>query len=205
MLRERVPDAKIGFFLHIPFPSFELYRLLPWRSELLSGLLGADLIGFHTYDYVRHFLSSVRRILGYEHTVSEVQTGSRLVHVDLFPMGIDYDYVEATASSSPVKKDAARLRQKIGAQKVILSFDRLDYTKGIPIRLNAFDALLKKKPEYRGKVSLIVVAVPSRTNVAQYQILQKQIDGLVGRINGKYGTTEWTPVLTLVIFCRLAR
>jgi trehalose 6-phosphate synthase/phosphatase len=194
MLRERLPNAKIGYFLHIPFPSYELFRLLPWRSEILSGMLGADLVGFHTYDYVRHFLSSVRRILGYEHTASEVQTGTRLVRVDLFPMGIDYNRFANATANVEVQKEVARIRQKIGNKKVILSSDRLDYTKGIPLRLEAFDALLSKKPEYRGKVSLIVVAVPSRTNVVQYQQLKRQIDELVGRINGKYATTEWIPV-----------
>ncbi|MCW4017214.1 MAG: bifunctional alpha,alpha-trehalose-phosphate synthase (UDP-forming)/trehalose-phosphatase [Candidatus Bathyarchaeota archaeon] len=194
MIRERLPNAKIGFFFHIPFPSYEVFRLLPWRSEVLSGMLGADLVGFHTYDYVRHFLSSVRRILGFEHSLNEVQTGTRLVRVDLFPMGIDYNRYSNGASSSRVQKEVERLRRKTGKQKIILSSDRLDYTKGIPLRLEAFDALLSQKAEYRGKVSMILVTVPSRSNVAQYQALRKRIDELVGRINGKYGTTDWLPV-----------
>jgi trehalose 6-phosphate synthase/phosphatase len=194
MIRERLPEAKIGYFLHIPFPSYEVFRLLPWRAEVLSGLLGADLVGFHTYDYARHFLSSVRRILGYEHTLSEVQTGMRLVKVDQFPMGIDYERFFSSASSDAVKKEVARIRRRVGTQKIILSSDRLDYTKGIPLRLEAFDAFLGKKPKYRGKVSLLLVAVPSRSNVSQYQMLKKQIDELVGRINGKYATTSWMPV-----------
>jgi trehalose 6-phosphate synthase/phosphatase len=194
MLRERLPDAEIGYFHHIPFPSFEIFRHLPWREEILSGLLGADLIGFHTYGYVRHFLSSVRRLLGYEHTFGEVRTGTRMVRTDLFPMGIDYHRFADSAGSTQVQKEIARIRQKYGKRKIILSFDRLDYTKGIPLRLEAFDALLAKKPEYRGKVSLVVVAVPSRTGVGRYQALKKRIDELVGRINGKYGTTDWIPV-----------
>ncbi len=194
MIREHLPEAKIGFFLHIPFPSYEIFRLLPWREEILSGLLGADLVGFHTYDYARHFLSSVRRILGYENSLSEIQTGTRLVRVDLFPMGIDYNHFYDTASSASIQREVARIRKKAGTQKIILSFDRLDYTKGIPLRLEAFDALLDRKPEYRGKVALYLVAVPSRTNVGQYQMLKKQIDELVGRINGKYATTDWMPV-----------
>lgn len=194
MLRERLPEAKIGFFLHIPFPSYELFRLLPWREEILRGILGADLVGFHTYDYVRHFLSSVRRILGYENSLSEIQTGTRLVKVDLFPMGIDYNHFFNTASNEDIQKEVARMRKKAGNQKIILSFDRLDYTKGIPLRLEAFDAFLNRKTEYRGKITLYLVAVPSRTNVSQYQILKKQIDELVGCINGKYATTDWMPV-----------
>lgn len=194
MLRERLPEAEIGYFHHIPFPSFEVFRHLPWRREILSGLLGADLIGFHTYGYVRHFLSSVRRLLGYEHTFGEVRTGTRVIRTDLFPMGIDYHRFADSAGSAPVQKEIARIRQKYGKHKIILSFDRMDYTKGIPLRLEAFDALLEKKPEYQGKVSLVLVAVPSRTSVNSYKVLKKRIDELVGRINGKYGTTDWVPV-----------
>ena len=194
MLRERLPDAEIGYFHHIPFPSFEVFRGLPWRREILAGLLGADLIGFHTYGYVRHFLSSVRRILGHEHSFGEVRTGTRVVRTDLFPMGIDYHRFADSAGSTPVQKEIAGIRHKYGRRKIILSFDRLDYTKGIPLRLEAFDTLLEKKPEYQGKVSLVLVAVPSRASVGRYQALKKRIDELVGRINGKYGTTDWVPV-----------
>jgi trehalose 6-phosphate synthase/phosphatase len=194
LLRERLPDAKIGYFHHVPFPSQEIFRLLPWREEVLQGLLGANLIGFHTYDYVFHFLSSVRRILGYDNYLGEIQVGARLTKVDVFPMGIDYQRFADAAASPVVEKEIARTMRKIGKRKVILSFDRLDYTKGIPLRLEAFDALLDRKPEYRGKVSFILVAVPSRINVSQYQALKKQIDELVGRINGKYCTTDWAPV-----------
>jgi trehalose 6-phosphate synthase/phosphatase len=194
MLREHLPDAKIGYFHHIPFPSFEIFRYLPWREEILEGLLGADLIGFHTYDYVRHFLSSVRRIIGYEHSFGEIGTGTRVVRADIFPMGIDYHRYSDAASSSSVQKEIASIRRKYGRRKIILSFDRLDYTKGIPLRLEAFDALLEKKPDYQEKISLMLVAVPSRTSVGQYRALKKRIDELVGRINGKYGTTDWVPV-----------
>ena len=194
MIRQRLPKAKIGFFLHIPFPSYELFRLLPWRAEILNGLLGADLVGFHTYDYVRHFFSSVRRILGYEHSLSEIQTEDRLVKVDLFPMGIDYNRFYSAASSVGVKKEIARIRKRVGTRRVLLSSDRLDYTKGIPLRLEAFDAFLSKNAEYRGKIVFYLVAVPSRSNVVQYQVLKKRIDELVGRINGKYANADWTPV-----------
>ncbi|RXE56682.1 trehalose-6-phosphate synthase [Methanoculleus taiwanensis] len=194
MLREHLPNAEIGFFLHIPFPSYEIFRLLPWRKEILEGLLGADLVGFHTYDYIRHFLSSVRRILGYEHSLGEVVTGNRVVRADMFPMGIDYQQFAGAVSEPAVQEEIARARGQYGDRKIILSFDRLDYTKGIPLRLEAFDAFLEKKPEYRGKVSFILVAVPSRTAIEHYQALKQQIDELVGRINGKYATTNWVPV-----------
>jgi len=194
MVREHLPDAKIGFFLHIPFPSYEIFRLLPWRVEILEGLLGADLIGFHTYDYVRHFLSSVRRILGYEHTLGEITAGSRVVRVDMFPMGIDFEQFSDAVGRPEVQEEIRRTRKKNGRRKIILSFDRLDYTKGIPLRLEAFDTFLEKKPEYREKISLIMVAVPSRTSIGLYQALKQQIDEMVGRINGKYGTADWLPI-----------
>ncbi|MDN7025019.1 bifunctional alpha,alpha-trehalose-phosphate synthase (UDP-forming)/trehalose-phosphatase [Methanoculleus sp. FWC-SCC1] len=194
MLREELPDAAIGFFLHIPFPSYEIFRLLPWRKEILEGLLGSDLVGFHTYDYLRHFLSSIRRILGYEHTLGDVTVGNRTVRVDMFPMGIDYQQFAEAAESPAVQEEIQKAREQYGDRTIVLSFDRLDYTKGIPLRLEAFDTLLEKKPEYQGNVSLILVAVPSRTAIEQYQALKQQIDELVGRINGKYGTTEWLPV-----------
>ncbi len=194
MLRERLPSVRIGFFLHIPFPSFEIFRQLPWRKEILEGLLGADLIGFHTYDYVRHFLSSVRRILGYEHALGELTVGNRLVWVDMFPMGIDYRKYADAVQDAEVQAEIRRTRKKYGRRKIILSFDRLDYTKGIAHRLEAFDAFLEKHPEYRGGVSLILVAVPSRATIWHYQQLKHQIDGLVGRINGRYGTLDWVPI-----------
>ncbi len=194
MIRERLPDAKIGYFQHIPFPSHEVFRLLPWRTEILEGMMGADLIGFHTYDYVLHFLASVRRILGNDNQLGEIQTGTRTVKVDVFPMGIDYQRFVAVARNPLVQKEMASTLRKVGKRKIILSFDRLDYTKGIPQRLEAFDTLLERKPEYRGKVAFILVAVPSRISVTQYQALKKQIDESVGRLNGKYGTTGWVPV-----------
>jgi trehalose 6-phosphate synthase/phosphatase len=194
MIRERVPDATIGFFLHIPFASSEVFRLLPWRSEIVEGLLGADLVGFHTYDYVRHFNESVRRVVGYEHSLGYITADDRLVRVDAFPMGIDYKRFSAAGGLDEVKGHLERIREQVGGAKVILSIDRLDYTKGIPPRLEVFDLFLEKHPEYRGKVTLILVAVPSRTGVEHYRLLKRRVDELVGRINGKYGTIGWMPV-----------
>ena len=194
MIREKLPDAQIGFFLHIPFPSYEVFRLLPWRKEILTGLLGSDLIGFHTYDYVRHFTSSVRRILGHEQTFGQITHEDQITKVDAFPMGIDFDrFANADANTQWTQNflDQCRLEGKC---HVILSVDRLDYTKGIPQRLEAFDHFLEKYPEYKQKVMLILVAVPSRTSVDQYQKLKQEVDGLVGRINGKHGTIGWMPV-----------
>ncbi len=194
MLRKRLPNATIGFFLHIPFPSYEVYRLLPPRAEILEGLLGADVVGFHTYDYALHFIFSVMYLLGYEHTFGEIAVGDRIVKVDAFPMGIDYEKFASAVDNPRVIRDLKRLRRRLGDVRVILSVDRLDYTKGIPQRLEAFDLFLERYPEYREKVTMILVGVPTRTGVEHYMMLKKQVDELVGKINGKYGTVGWNPV-----------
>jgi trehalose 6-phosphate synthase/phosphatase len=204
ILRERRPDLLIGFFLHIPFPSFELIRILPWREEIISGILGADLIGFHTYDYARHFISSVKRLLGYDVDFNQIKLESRQVFIDVFPMGIDYKKFEKQAlevQSKPIQErskehqDIDRFLLGKPDRKLILSIDRLDYTKGIPERLKAFRYFLKKYPEYKEIVSLIMLTVPSRTDVEQYQNLKNEVDVLVGNINGEFGTLNWNPVI----------
>lgn len=203
MVKEKKPDISIGFFLHIPFPSYEIFRTLPWREEILQGLLGADLIGFHTYDYERHFLSSIRRLLRLDVSFNEVHIEDRIVKVDSFPMGIDYKKFSdaGKANSHNAIEDQSDFQQRLNVHKestqnakLILSIDRLDYTKGIAKRLNAFEYFLNKHPEYKEKVRLIILAVPSRSNVPQYQLLKKEIDELVGRINGAFSTVNWTPI-----------
>ncbi len=203
MVREKRPNTSIGFFLHIPFPSYEIFRTLPWREEILEGLLGSDLIGFHTYDYERHFLSSVRRLLGLDVSFNDIYLDHRVIKVDSFPMGIDYkkfkDAAIAHQQSTKEKRSDFQIKlddHKASAPdtKLILSIDRLDYSKGIAKRLNAFEYFLNKYPEYKEKVRLIILAVPSRSNVPQYQLLKKEIDELVGRINGELSTVNWTPI-----------
>jgi trehalose 6-phosphate synthase/phosphatase len=194
LLKERLPKSEIGFFLHIPWPSFEVFRLLPWREEILNGLLGADLIGFHTYDYVRHFLSSVTRIIGLERTFSNISVDNRVVKVDAFPMGIDYETYSRSIEDSGVAREANKIRKRVGERKIILSVDRLDYSKGIIERLEAFDLFLSGNPQYRGRVTLIMVAVPTRTGVEDYNALRNRLEQLVGRVNGEYGTMGYIPV-----------
>jgi len=194
MLREKMPDAAIGFFLHIPFPQYEVFRLLPWRKEVLSGLLGADLIGFHTFEYVTYFFNAVRRILGYEQEMTRIRAGDRRVKVDTFPMGIDYRRFAGAVHDPLVEKEITRIRQFVGTEKIVLSVDRLDYTKGVPLRLMAYDALLDAHPELKEHITLVLVAVPSRTRIDQYTRLKHEVDQLVGRINGRHGTMCWTPV-----------
>ncbi|TRX48805.1 bifunctional alpha,alpha-trehalose-phosphate synthase (UDP-forming)/trehalose-phosphatase [Fulvivirga sp. M361] len=194
LIREKLPSVSIGFFLHIPFPSFEVFRLLPWRRQLLDGVLGSDLIGFHTYDDMRHFLSAVSRICFISNQHGQLNKDGRTVEVDSFPMGIDYEkYANSSASPQTLSREV-KFRTSLGAQKLMLSIDRLDYSKGIPARLEIFDLFFQKYPEYLGKVSLMMVVVPSRDNVEQYRGLKEEIDLLVGRINGKYGAVNWTPI-----------
>ncbi len=194
LIRDKLPNAKIGFFLHIPFPSFEMFRLLPWRREILEGILGADLIGFHTYDYATHFLNSAARIAGVEHSMGTLTVGNRLVKVDAFPMGINYDKYSQAPHDSKVQQYASEIRKKVGDRKIIISIDRLDYTKGIIERLEVFELFLAQNPHYEGKVTLILLAVPSRAYVESYMQLRKRLERLIAKINGEHGTVGWMPI-----------
>ncbi len=195
LIRREAPDASIGFFLHIPFPSMEIFRYLPWREEILLGMLGADLIGFHTYDYTRHFLSSVLRILGREQEYGQVVAGNRLVKADSFPMGIDAGKYAAAVTEPAVLKERKRLREKLKVEKIIVSVDRLDFSKGIPERLKAFELFLENNIKWHNRITFVMLCVPSRTKVEEYRQLKREIDELVGRINGRFGAPGWLPIL----------
>ncbi len=195
LIRDSISDATIGYFLHIPFPSYEAYRILPWREEILEGLLGSDLIGFHTYDYERHFLSSVHRILGLELNMNRVDFQGRNVKADCFPMGIDYERYSKQAESPETELEMQKIRDEIGNRKIIFSIDRMDYTKGILQRLEAYECFLETYPEYKEQVTLIFVTAPSRSKVEEYQMLKSDIDELVGKINGNFSTISWNPIL----------
>ncbi|NLP58309.1 bifunctional alpha,alpha-trehalose-phosphate synthase (UDP-forming)/trehalose-phosphatase [Lutibacter sp. B1] len=204
ILKRKRPDLSIGFFLHIPFPSYEIIRILPWREEILNGVLGADLIGFHTYDYARHFISSVKRLLGHDVDFNKINLENRQIYIDVFPMGIDYKKFEDKAleiQTKPIQErskehqDIDRFLLSVPNRKLILSIDRLDYTKGIPARLKAFRHFLRNHPEYKERVSLIMLTVPSRVDVKQYQDLRSEVEKLVGSINGYYGTINWNPII----------
>ncbi len=194
MIREKLPEATIGFFQHIPFPSYEVFRTIPWRREILKGMLGSDLIGFHTYDDMRHFLSSVNRLVGIPNSQGYVESEKRRVRVESFPMGIDYDKYASSAAAPETLEKEVKYRTSLGNRKMILSIDRLDYSKGIPVRLKAFEEFFEQYPEYLEKVTLFMVVVPSRDQVEMYKHLKEDIDLLIGRINGKYGTVNWIPV-----------
>ena len=250
LVRARHPDARIGWFLHIPFPSPEIFRQLPWGRELLDGTLGADLIGFHTVEYERSFLGAVHLLA--DATCDGDGSGrirlpdGRTATADAFPIGIDYGLYRRTAQSGLAKamrhgieaeagkRSARRYVSSLEAEseatdeaathgdawahslhdddaapapapvlratpvasdnKVIVSVDRLDYTKGIPARLRAYDMLLDRYPEWRGHVTYYLVATPSRQHVGTYQRLEEEVDRLVGRINGRYSMLSWTPI-----------
>ncbi len=194
LLRERLPKAIIGFFLHVPFPSYEIFRLLPWRWEILDGLLGADLVGFHTYDYVVHFLESIHHVLGYDSAMGQIVISRGMTKADAFPMGIDCEKYSAAVQSQKVLTQVGKLRQRFGGQKVILSVDRLDYTKGIAQRLEAIQLFWEKNPQYLEKVTFIMLVAPSRLRAGPYKLLKDEVDKLVGAINGRYGTVGWTPI-----------
>lgn len=197
MVRKKMPEASIGFFLHIPFPSYELFRLMPspWRKGILEGMLGADLIGFHTHDYRTYFLRSIMRILGLTNHMGEVFNENRLLKVDNFPMGIDYMKYHSAASSAPVMKEKKELQKNFSGTSLILSIDRQDYSKGILNRLLGYEHFLKTNPQWLEKVTLVMTIVPSRIGVESYQQIKSNIDELVGNINGKYGKLSWTPVI----------
>ncbi|CAN6644040.1 alpha,alpha-trehalose-phosphate synthase [UDP-forming] [Trichomonascus vanleenenianus] len=197
MIREEIgPNIKVklGFFLHTPFPSSEIYRVLPVRREVLLGVLRCDLIGFHTYDYARHFLSSVARILRISTSPNCVEFENRTVTVGAFPIGIDTEKFVEGLEKPEAKQRMAVLRSKFEGVKIIVGVDRLDYIKGVPQKLHAFEVFLEEHPEWIGKLVLVQVAVPSREDVEEYQNLRAMVNELVGRINGRFGTVEFTPI-----------
>ncbi|KXJ90260.1 trehalose-6-phosphate synthase 1 [Microdochium bolleyi] len=197
MLRNQLGDKKnirIGYFLHTPFPSSEIYRILPVREALLEGLLHCDLLGFHTYDYARHFLSSCSRILGTTTTPTGIVFNNRFVTVGAFPIGIDPEKFTEGLQKPYVQDKIAFWSRKFEGMKLIVGVDRLDYIKGVPQKLHALEVFLTEHPEWRGKIVLVQVAVPSRQDVEEYQNLRAVVNELVGRINGKFGTVEYNPI-----------
>lgn len=194
MLREARDDLEIGFFLHIPFPASEVYRLLPVREELLRGLLGADLIGFHTIDYARHFLTSCVRVLGLEVEHDSVSFEDRRVEVGVHPIGVDVARFDALLDSSEVAARIDELRSQYGARRIVLGVERLDYTKGVGHKLRAFERMLERREDLRGHVTLLQVIVPSRLDSPDYSGLKRELEEHIGRINGRFGQVGSTPV-----------
>lgn len=195
LIREEFKDITLGYFQHIPFPSHEIFRLIPWRDELLKGMLGADLLGFHTFDDVRHFISATAHLLSVQVDVNRIWYQDRIIVAEPFPMGIDYEKFAQLSHSKIVKKHIQALRQQYGAQKVILTIDRLDYSKGILQRLMAFEQFLIENPGWHEQVLLYMIVVPSRDNVEEYHRLKDEIDRYVGHINALYRNVDWYPIV----------
>ncbi|KDQ57368.1 glycosyltransferase family 20 protein [Jaapia argillacea MUCL 33604] len=192
--KQSFTGIKIGFFLHTPFPSSEIYRILPVRREILLGVLYCDLIGFHTFDYARHFLSSCTRILGLPTMPNGVEFEGRLAHVGTFPIGIEPESFIQNLKKESVKQRVASLERRFQGCKVIVGVDRLDYIKGVPQKLHGLELFLTQHPEWIGKVVLVQLAVPSRQDVEEYQNLRSTVNELVGRINGRFGTVDFMPI-----------
>lgn len=192
----RQGDAKIsiGYFQHIPFPPDEIFRCIPWRDELLKGLLGSDLIAFHTYNDTQHFINACTHIIGLTMKNNSLQVGDRSVYAEVYPMGIDFHKFSSLAESPEVQARSRAIKERFQHRKIILSIDRLDYSKGILERLYAFEHFLINWPEYKNKVVLYMLVVPSRDNVPQYKLLRDEIDRMAGHINAVHGTNEWTPI-----------
>lgn len=197
LLRGEFPELTIGFFLHIPFPSYEIIRLMPkqWQEDMLTGMLGADVVGFHTIDYAAHFLQSIQMVLGLDHDRHIIRYKDRLVKVDVFPISIEYERFNEAYDDEKVKHHRQLLHQKWNQQKIIFSVDRLDYTKGVSNRLKAYESFLLQNPEYHGKVVFIIVIVPSRDTIPKYAERKKMIDEMISNINSKTGNIHWQPVI----------
>jgi trehalose 6-phosphate synthase/phosphatase len=197
MLRNEIPQAKIAFFLHIPFPNIDIFSILPkkWCNEILQGMLGSDVVGFHIDEYLRNFLHCAKHFLGYKYKKGKILIPDRLVKAGSFPIGINFQkYFEALKNKNIVDK-VKKLKQNLKNYKVLLSIDRLDYSKGIVNRLKGYELFLEHNPQYWEKVVLVMVIVPSRVGIEQYQRTEKQIDELIGRINGRFGNVNWIPIL----------
>lgn len=195
LLRQQNQELNIGYFHHIPFPSEELFMNIPQRKELIEGLLGADLVGFHTFADSQNFLNACKKILHVPSTYNQLKYKDRHIFIESFPMGIDYEKFVHTSSLPEINTIATQFRGHFPDQKIIISVDRLDYSKGILERLSAFLTFLEKYPEWHSKVVLYMLIVPSRDKVSQYKKLKDEINRKVSEINSTYGNLSWTPVL----------
>ncbi len=199
MIREQAANRRIAFFLHIPFPAVEVFKVLPRRDIILRGLLGSDLIGLHVPEYVEYFLDAVERLL----PASEVQIDrvracilyqGRTIQVKAFPISIDFQQIETLASSEEIQTKTKQLKERYGNQKIGLSIDRLDYSKGILENLESIRVFFEKYPTYKKRFCFIQIAAPTRTEVPEYQKMKEEIDQAVGRINGALAEDNWIPI-----------
>ncbi|MFO8100431.1 MAG: trehalose-6-phosphate synthase [Salinibacter sp.] len=193
-IREERPDATIGHFWHIPWPAMEVFRILPWSRDLLRGMLGCDLIGFHVEEYVDNFLESAETLLDADVEGNVIRYNGRETRAEAHPIGIDVERFKRMAHDPSIDEEAQKFRDRLGTDYVVIGIDRLDYTKGIRSRMLAFEEFLEKNPEYHGKVSFFQIATPSRTELQSYQQIRREVDEVVGRINGRFARDSWVPV-----------
>lgn len=197
LLRRHFPELNISFFLHIPFPTNDIFRFLGKTEQrgLLEGLLGADVIGFHTSGYAQNYFQCISKLLKLTYDRQEFVHEDRNIKVDVFPMGIDYRGIQDIARTEKCVALRKKLCSDFAGYKLVLSIDRLDYTKGILNRLMAYNQLLQRYPGWREKVVLMLIVAPSRREITAYQQIKRSIDEWVGNINGSYGTNTWVPVI----------
>ncbi|MBS1616028.1 MAG: bifunctional alpha,alpha-trehalose-phosphate synthase (UDP-forming)/trehalose-phosphatase [Bacteroidetes bacterium] len=194
MLRAAFPELTIGFFLHIPFPAYPVFMALPWRKDILEGLMGADVLGFQTYDDVHNFTDSANRVLEVNFVGNEVKAGERTVLAHAFPISIDYRKFQELSESKEVLSASKTLHTLLRGNKLAISVDRLDYSKGIIQRLQAYELFLNLHPEWLGKISYFHLVVPSRDQVRNYRELKEEMDKLISSINGRHATFDWLPI-----------
>lgn len=193
LLKHAKPTLRVGFFLHTPFPSYEVFRCHPRRQELAEGIMGADLIGFHTYGYLRHYRSTVLRLLGLDSEMTRIRHEGHESQLGVYPIGINAPQFQAELDKPEHREQLDRFRQTHGRQRVILSVERLDYTKGILRRLDAIDLLLSRYPNI-DELKFIFISIPSREGVEQYRELREEVERRIGRLNGKYATLHNSPI-----------
>lgn len=198
MVRDINPNANLGFFCHIPFPHYEVFRILPTRKPILQGMLGSDIIGFHTKSYARYFMECAQALLPRQVEIVDPETlryEGRSIKVQAFPISIDSHMIETLAAAPEVDEGVDQLQQSFyPAEYIGLGVDRLDYTKGILDRLECIALFFEQHPEYRKRLVFVQIAVPSRTKVLEYQQMKQEIDEAVGRINGQYSEDGWVPI-----------
>ncbi|PYE53123.1 alpha,alpha-trehalose-phosphate synthase (UDP-forming) [Deinococcus yavapaiensis] len=194
LLRRASSRARVGFFWHIPWMPYSMMRVLPWLDEVTRGILGADLVGFHTEEYAHDFVRAALALPGVTRTEGGVRFEGRDVRVEAHPISVDAREIMALAESEEVRETARTLQGTLGGSRVLLGVDRMDYTKGIPERLEAFEVLLERREDLRGEVTLVQFAVPGREGLEEYRALRERVEHLVGRINGRFGTSLWSPV-----------
>jgi alpha,alpha-trehalose-phosphate synthase [UDP-forming] len=201
-LREQNPDLTIGQFWHIPWREYEVIRQCPWHREIITGLLGNDLLGFHITAFCRNFLESAQHGIGavIDHKKGTVSLSGRTTYVEAFPISADFDAISEQAETGEVEREMDNLRREfdLDGKYIGISIDRLDYTKGIPERLQALEKFFADNPGYRGRMVCIMAGMPSRTQIDAYQELDQRVNDLISGINAKYGTASWKPVIPMM-------